>query len=360
MKNFVEYIWLDGTVPVQQMRSKSRYVPLPVNPQIENFPTWNFDASSTHQSTGGNSDYYLRPVNFVSDPFRGKGNYLVMCEVIDENGAPHASNARAMARSLLEKGGEDVQAWMGFEQEYTLFRRNIPLGWPENGYPAPQGPYYCGVGTEQIHGRDFVEDHAKACLEAGLMFYGLNAEVMPGQWEFQIGYRGDSSEDASLLTICDHLWIARWIIHRLSEVHGIHVSFENKPCKGDWNGAGMHTNFSTQDMRNPDIGMNAIQTAITRLAAKHEDHIRVYGFKLAERLTGFHETCSIDHFKSGVGDRGASVRVPHSVVKAGHGYLEDRRPGANADPYRVAARLLATICDIDDGSLNLEWLTEKH
>jgi glutamine synthetase len=221
------------------------------------------------------------------------------------------------------------------------------LGWPENGYPAPQGPFYCGVGSDEVFGRHIIEDHTQCCIDAGINIYGINAEVMPGQWEFQIGYRGFEGDNNDMLTNCDQLWLARWLLYRIGEDYNVAATLHNKPVQGDWNGSGQHTNFSTKEMRQPGTGMKAIEEAINLLKKKHSEHIGVYGHGLEERLTGAHETCRIDEFRSGVSDRGASVRIPLHVAQRGHGYLEDRRPGANADPYRVCARLLQTICKID-------------
>ena len=228
-----------------------------------------------------------------------------------------------------------------------------PLCWTEKGFPKPQVHFYCAVGSEVVFGRALVEAHAQACVQAGLAFYGLNGEVMPGQWEFQVGYRGIEGEEVSALTISDHLWIARWLLHRLSEAFEIEVNFSNKPVLGDWNGAGCHTNFSTYKTRDPKIGLKAIDEAVKFLSKKHALHIPLYGAGLRSRLTGEHETCSIDQFRSGISDRGASIRIPLQVKQQGWGYLEDRRPGANCDPYLVAGRILATIANIDEKLVNL-------
>lgn len=351
-----EYIWLDGAVPTKNMRSKAKVLPIEdlESVSVDSFPVWNFDGSSTYQSAGSSSDLILQPVNFIKDPIRGEGNFMVMCEVMNQDGTPHASNSRAALRAVYDAGGEEVEPWCGFEQEYTLFKNNRPYGFPEKGYPAPQGPYYCGVSTEDIYGRDLVEAHLRACLDAGVRIYGINAEVMPGQWEFQVGFRGLESEEVGALCMADHLWFARYLLMRLAEGFGLQPSFENKPVKGDWNGAGCHTNFSTKFMR-AEGGIKAIHEAIEALGGTHDDHIEVYGDKLHERLTGEHETCHIGEFKAGVTDRGCSIRIPIAVEQKGYGYLEDRRPGANSDPYMVAAQLIKTVCGISDVEIKTGW-----
>ena len=342
---FAEYIWLDGKKPTQSLRSKTRVVQLnglPATPDA--FPEWGFDGSSTWQADGGDSDLALKPVYVTNDPIRGGDNYLVMCEVLNSDGTPHESNQRAQLREVLDDGAANDEPWFGFEQEYTLFKDGRPMGWPQDGYPAPQGPFYCGVGADVAHGRDLVERHLQCCIDAGLMVYGINAEVMPGQWEFQIGYRGFDGESADPLTVADQLWIGRWLLDKLGESYGVRVSYENKPVKGDWNGAGNHTNFSTRQIRDSRTGSAAIRDAVDRLSDAHDAHIAVYGDALGERLTGLHETCSINEFRSGVADRGSSIRIPRHVAKKGYGYIEDRRPGANSNPYAVCARILATVC----------------
>lgn len=340
---FAEYIWLDGSAPTQQLRSKTRIVRAPRDAVASAFPEWSFDGSSTGQAEGEDSDCLLKPARAVRDPGR-EGGHLVLCEVLNPDGLPHASNQRALLRHALEAAGGAADPWIGFEQQYTLYADDRPLGFPSGGYPEPQGPYYCSVGADRAFGRDLADAHARACLDAGLMLYGVNAEVMPGQWEFQVGYRGEAGEPADALTIADHLWLARYLLHREGERLGYRVSFDNKPVPGDWNGAGTHTNFSTAATRQAKGGMAAIKRAVDALETRHAIHIADYGAGLAARLTGLHETCSIEEFKAGVAHRGASIRIPQPVALKGCGYFEDRRPGANADPYRVAARLVETVC----------------
>jgi glutamine synthetase len=224
----------------------------------------------------------------------------------------------------------------GIEQEYTFFKDGRPLGWPEIGYPAPQGPYYCGVGGEYMVGRDIVERHTAACMEAGIGIEGTNAEVMKGQWEFQIGILGAPA-------IGDHLWVARWLLNRISEDYGVQASFAAKPIPGDWNGAGAHTNFSTKAMRAPG-GWDAIIEGCEALGGRVREHISNYGIGIEERLTGAHETARFDKFSYGTSNRAASIRIPWGTARDKRGWLEDRRPNANMDPYVVSRLMVETIC----------------
>ena len=348
MLNLAEYIWIDGTEPSPILRSKARVVNFVKGKEVSlsDFPQWGFDGSSTNQAPGHDSDCLLKPVNFVRDPIRGEGNYLVMCEVLLPSGEAHPTNTRAKLRRVLDQGGAEHEPWIGFEQEYTMFEGNIPLGWPSEGYPGPQGPYYCSAGAGRVIGRELVERHTRACLDAGIMLYGINAEVMYAQWEYQIGYRGIAGESADVLNVSDHLIMARWLMERLGEEYDIAISLSPKPMKGDWNGAGNHSNFSTKEMRSPATGQATIDKAVERLSKTHALHIKNYGYGLADRLTGAHETCHIDEFRSGRSDRGASIRIPAQVAIDGYGYIEDRRPAANCDPYLVSALLVNTVCDL--------------
>lgn len=243
-------------------------------------------------------------------------------------------NTRAAAAEAAEKYGAQ-EPLFGLEQEYTFMVGSRPLGFPEGGFPAPQGGYYCGVGADEIFGREIVDRHLDDCLAAGLSLPDINAEVMPGQWEFQVG-------PASTLDVADSLWPARWLLHRTAEDFGVSATLEAKPAKGDWNGAGCHTNFSTMAMRED---CEPIIAACEALGTRTDEHIAGYGHGIDERLTGQRETAHYTEFSYGVSDRGASIRIPWQVEKDKKGYLEDRRPNASADPYVVAGLMVSTVCE---------------
>ena len=323
-----EYIWIDGTQPTPKLRAKTKIVNVGEDP-----PTWGFDGSSTQQAPGSRSDCVLRPVFTCPDPTRGGNNVLVMTEVLLTDFTPHPTNTRAACAAAAERYA-DREFLFGIEQEYTFFRGNRPLGFPESGFPPPQGGYYCGIGADEVFGRDAVEAHLDACLRAELRIFGINAEVMPGQWEFQIG-------QLDALGVSDHLWIARYLLYRMSEDFGINATLYPKPARGDWNGAGAHTNFSTKAMRS---SYQPCVDAAEALGRRHDLHIANYGFGIEERLTGLHETCSYKEFRYGVSDRGASVRIPWQVEVEQKGYIEDRRPCANVDPYVVTRLIMETVC----------------
>ena len=256
MKVKAEYIWIDGYEPTANLRSKTKILDGPVS-SVEELPTWGFDGSSTLQADGEDSDCKLKPVWICQDPLRGGDNILVMNEVCNPDGSPHKSNSRAALVEIAEKFKEH-DPWFGIEQEYTLMDGKQPAGWPEEGFPErPQGPYYCSVGNEDVAGRDMVEDHLDLCLEAGLEVSGINAEVMLGQWEYQVG-------PLPALEVCDQLWVARWLLERIGEEWGYWVELHPKPIKGDWNGSGAHINYSTTSMR-ADGGLKVIEEACEKL-----------------------------------------------------------------------------------------------
>ncbi len=324
----LEYIWLDGFKPTQSMRSKTM-IRSGFGGTVEECPMWSFDGSSTLQADGGDSDCLLKPVAIYPDPDRING-YLVMCEVLNADGTPHESNGRATIDD------DDDDFWFGFEQEYFLWdpETKLPLGFPRD--QTPQGQFYCSVGGANAFGRDIIEDHLNQCLEAGLNVEGINAEVAAGQWEYQIFAKG--ARDAG-----DQIWVSRYLAERNAEKYGLTIDWHPKPLGDtDWNGSGMHANFSNTAMR--ESGDEAVFTKICEAFGKNiKKHIDVYGADNHMRLTGKHETQSIDEFSYGVSDRGASIRIPIGTIEDGwKGRLEDRRPASNGDPYKIAAVIIST------------------
>jgi glutamine synthetase len=328
-----EYVWLDGYQPEPSLRSKVKI--------DNNAVKWSFDGSSTQQAEGGKSDCILNPVSqyFMLDRIRpdatrviGGGDMsatYVMCEVLDAENNPHPSNTRNAVKDISENW------WFGFEQEYFMYKDGRPLGWPEDGEPREQGDYYCGVGEDNVVGREIVDRHTEACMNAEIGITGTNAEVALGQWEFQVLGKGVKAGD--------DLWMARYILIKIAEKHGVSINLAPKPVKGDWNGTGMHTNFSNNEMRShgTEDMMNKMCEA---LGKAHKLAIKEYGSDNDQRLTGLHETQSIDEFSYGVSDRGASIRIPiYTVQNDWNGYLEDRRPAGNADPYRIIRHIVNTL-----------------
>ncbi|WKY09876.1 hypothetical protein Q1695_002325 [Nippostrongylus brasiliensis] len=338
-KVLATYIWIDGTG--ENLREKTRTLDKEVG-LSNHYPNWSFDGSSTYQALKGeDSDLILKPVASYPDPFFGGNHKLVLCETLNAEKQPTKTNHRSACEEVMKKIAH-VNPWYGMEQEYLLLDRDgYPLGWPKHGYPAPQGPYYCGVGANKVFGREIVNAHYRACLHAGLAIFGINAEVTPGQWEFQLG-------TCKGIAMGDQLWMARYLLHRVAEQFGVSVTFHPKPqvTMGDWNGAGCHCNFSTDQMRS-EGGLAVIEAAMEKLAATHKECIRVYdphgGEDNKHRLTGKHETSSADTFTWGVANRAASVRIPRGVAFDGKGYLEDRRPSSNCDPYQVTRMIAESI-----------------
>ncbi len=331
----LEYIWLDGYTPVPNIRGKTQIKEFDSFPALADLPLWGFDGSSTKQASGNNSDCVLKPVSIYPDSQRINGA-IVMCEVMLPDGeTPHATNGRA---TILDDPG----AWFGFEQEYFFYKNGRPLGFPDSGFPAPQGPYYTGVGFSNVGdiARKIVEEHLDICLDAGINHEGINAEVAKGQWEFQIFGKGSKKA-------ADEMWVARYLLMRLAEKYGIDIEFHCKPLGNtDWNGSGMHANFSTTHLREVG-GKPYFESLMAAFDEAREDHIAVYGPDNHLRLTGLHETASIHSFSYGIADRGASIRVPHSFVRNEYrGYLEDRRPNSQGDPYQIASQILRTIATV--------------
>ena len=329
LKSKLEYIWLDGFLPTQSLRSKTR-IERNFSGKLEDCPVWSFDGSSTQQAKGNDSDCLIKPVAIFPDPDRSNG-FLLMTEVLNADGTPHESNARSTIYD------DDNDFCFGFEQEYFLWDpiTNIPLGFPEKGFPPPQGQYYCSVGAANAFGRDCIEEHLDQCLEAEINVEGINAEVATGQWEYQVFAKGAKNAG-------DQVWVARYLAERNAEKYGLSINLHPKPIKGDWNGSGMHANFSNGAMRD-SCDENIFNKICEEFGKNIKKHINVYGADNDQRLTGSHETQSIDKFSYGVSDRGASIRIPIGTVEDGwKGRLEDRRPASNGDPYKIASVIVST------------------
>lgn len=341
----VEYIWLGCN---NELRSKTRVLDnldtvtidgvVTTYITINDIPIWNYDGSSTGQATGRDSEVIIKPRAIFNNPFGPPYDYMVICDTYLPDGSPLYNNARSEAHRLFEQKLEE-EPWFGLEQEYFLIdpNTNKPLGFTNDG---EQGQYYCSVGYENAFGRKLVDEHFRMCLQAGVKIGGINAEVAPGQWEFQIG-------PCTGIEAGDHLWVARYILQRLGERHGIIINFEPKPLKGDWNGSGCHTNYSTKNMREgtaEKTGLEFINEAIDKLSKNHLEDMKVYGLGNEERMTGAHETASYDVFTDGVANRGASVRRGNETIKNKKGYFEDRRPSSNCDPYLVTSAIFKTTC----------------
>ena len=328
-KSKLEYIWLDGYLPTANLRGKTKIVS-DFGGKLEDCPLWSFDGSSTQQAEGSSSDCLLKPVALFPDPDR-KDGYLVMTEVLNADGTPHVSNGRATIDD------DDNDFWFGFEQEYFLWdpETNLPVGFPKD--QTPQGQFYCSAGAKNAFGREMVEEHLDQCLEAGINVEGINGEVAAGQWEYQCFSKG--AKEAG-----DQMWVSRYLLERLGEKYGLAINWHPKPLGAtDWNGSGMHANFSNETLRTCG-SKETYEKICEAFRPVVDEHIAVYGADNDQRLTGEHETQSITEFSFGVSDRGASIRIPIMTVENGwKGWLEDRRPASNGDPYKIAGIIIKTV-----------------
>jgi len=355
IKTVVEYVWLGGK---NEFRSKTRVIDLNLNkksleymeqnrytnplrslPSIRFFPDWNYDGSSTNQATGTDSEIIIKPKALFRSPFGRPYDYIVLCDTYLPSGLVTQNNTRVEANNIFWGTRQKEKPWFGLEQEYFMMDLNTkaPLGFQSH---KTQGQYYCSVGSENAFGRKIAEEHLSKCLDIGIKISGINAEVAPGQWEFQIG-------PCEGIKAGDHLLMARFILERVGEKHNIKIDFTAKPLKGDWNGSGCHTNYSTENMREGTehkTGLEYINDAIYKLSKKHKEHMNVYGEGNRERMTGKHETADYDTFSDGVANRGASIRRGNETVKNKKGYFEDRRPSSDCDPYLVTSIIFKTTC----------------
>ena len=342
----LEYIWLGAN---NELRSKVRVEWVDDNNSgllrgdLNCFPLWNYDGSSTNQATGDNSEVLIKPVQVYKNPMATSDclEYLVLCETYTPEMNPHPTNTRHGANAILEADFNNYKPMFGIEHEFFILDKNTrrPLGFHgQTSVPPPQGQYYCSVGSENAYGRKFLNECLDLAIKAGVRVTGSNIEVCPGQVEIQVCNYGIKAADDSI--------ILKYILDRISENYGYVIEWAAKPVKGDWNGSGCHVNYSTKQMRN-DGGWSHIMDAINRLSERHSEHIEVYGSDNHERLTGLHETSSMDTFSYGVADRGCSIRIPRSTERRQCGYIEDRRPSSSADMYIVTSKLHQTCVGIN-------------
>ena len=319
----LEYIWLGGS---NEFRSKVR-----IMDELPDFPpVWNYDGSSTGQATTETSQCTLIPVRTYTD--RKNPTYIyVLCDTPE--------------RRQMTSIQDTLDMWVGFEQEFFIWDLVMDRSIGSYGNMPPQGPYYCGV--EAIAGYDYCRKHtvadllrlteliARRCCDIGCELTGYNLEVAPGQTEIQVMSR-------SALKACDDLMMMRFMAHRVLIAERCKPVWDPKPLGPEWNGTGLHTNISTGATR-CEGGIRAIHEYMDLLSQKHAEHLTVYGSGNETRLTGRHETSSMNIFTWSVGGRHTSVRIPSEVSLAGCGYFEDRRPAGNANPYLIAERILRTL-----------------
>lgn len=335
-KTCIEYVWIDKN---GHYRSKCKIVDKNIE-NIRQVDIWNFDGSSTGQNTSiEDTEIYLNPIRLFNDPFRGDEHKMVLCECLDRHYKPISSNHYSKASNIFKKM-TNLEPWFGMEQEYFIIdpKTDLPIGFQS---VVEQGNHYCGSGSFNVFGRQFAEYHLRSCLYANVNICGINAEVAPGQWEFQIGI-------CEGIEMGDHLHMARYILYRCAEMCNIKVTLEPKPLKGNnWNGSGCHTNFSTIKMRNgtqKNAGVYFIKKAIKKLHANHDKHMAQYGTGNEYRMSGQCETAKFDEFTWSIGGRNVSVRVTNETVLYKKGYFEDRRPSSNCDPYLVSSLIFETCC----------------
>lgn len=352
-KFIIDYVWVGGN---GELRSKTRVIWAEQNlediyqpilncygtnfierPTFLKVPRWNYDGSSTNQAkSDGDTEVILDPIAVFDNPFYNKNAFIVFCETLDKDMNPIPSNSYRKAYEIFNKYGYDsFKPWFGLEQEYFI-RIN------ENNSSNNLGLFYCGTGFRDAIERKIVNEHLEACIRIGLEISGTNAEVSPGQWEFQIG-------PVEGINAGIQLYIARFLLERIAEKYNAIIDYSPKP-NPDINGSGCHINFSTTDTRKhlygKHIGLNYIMEYIEKLKLKHQEHIEVYGKNNEKRLTGLHETSSISNFSYGVGTRNTSIRIPNQVFNEKCGYLEDRRPAANIDPFLATSKIFETCCSL--------------
>ena len=328
----LEYIWIGGK---GEIRFKTKVLTnnnIIDNFHINNIPEWNYDGSSTWQADSNtNTEVILKPCAIFKDPIRNIKNincFLILCDTYDEHNNPLKTNTRFLAKEIFDKNILEYP-WFGLEQEYY-----IGTNLKNDKDKEKEGYHYCGftnISTE----RKIVEEHLEACINAGLSISGINAEVVEGQWEYQIG-------PCIGIDLGDQFIISRYLLAKIAEKYDAIIDYQPKPYANK-NGSGCHNNFSTETTRNKN-GIKEIYKYIHKLETTHQQHLELYGEDNEKRLTGIHETSSFEKFSWGIGTRNTSVRIPIQVFKDECGYFEDRRPASNIDPYLTTSILFKTCC----------------
>lgn len=330
-----EYVWIDGHGKLRSktrtLRTSGRHL------SCEEIPIWNYDGSSTFQlSSDENTEIILKPCRAYTNPLRDipkTNNIIVLCDTYDINNKDIPTNTRYNANLIFDKGA-DKEPWFGLEQEYYM----VPhFGQKNTSINLPEDKHYCGIGLDNTQ-RQIAEQHLTACIRAGITISGLNAEVSESQWEFQIG-------PCEGIKAGDDLYIARYLLERIAEKYNYNIEYNPKPYS-DKSGSGCHVNFSTAETRDEN-GLVIINTYIERLINEHYNHMQNFGENNEHRLTGRHETSDYNIFTWGIGTRNTSVRIGNQTYNEKRGYFEDRRPGANIDPYIVTSQMFKACCLID-------------
>ncbi|KAH9628059.1 hypothetical protein HF086_018034 [Spodoptera exigua] len=246
------------------------------------------------------------------------------------------SNHRYKCAATYNKCKEQ-EPWFGMEQYFYLMNPTDlrPVGWPKGGYPQSSPLYYCGTGGDKIFGRELIDAHSRCCLYAGIPMWSTNPEVVPSQWQYRVG-------PSVGINAGDDAWMARFILKILAEQFGVSISFDPKPV-AEWSTSAAGVNFSTLATRGEN-GISVIQKGIKKLAASHERHIKVYDAhgELDNKTPLSGETMT-EKFSAGIADRSCSIRIPRIVAENKCGFLEDRRPASNSDPYQVIDALMRTV-----------------
>jgi glutamine synthetase len=341
----VEYLWTgtDNTFSVNNLNiTKKRFYTkvktielkntyAPIKLTLADIPIWSFDGSSTGHivptSSNANTEVILSPVKLYDHPFPTESiKYLVLCDTYDINSVPNKFSTRANVINTFLTNSNLIP-WYGLEQEYVFMNAlndgiygwdmTNPALWPQ------QNDHYCGLSIYCKKLRPIVEDHYNRCLKIGINISGFNAEVMPSQWEFQIG-------PSVGIDAADDLVTARYILERLAESNDLYINYHPKPLP-NYNGSGCHHNFSTTQTRqlNADTCRAFYSLLFEKFNAKHEETMKYYGANNTLRLTGIHETSNMTNFTYDIGTRHTSIRVPVNTYT----YFEDRRPAASIDPY---------------------------